>query len=120
MAEENTGKVKIDTEVLASIAGVAAMGVPGVHRIKTGLVAGITHLFRKRPDAGIHVVVGEGEVSFTLSIVVDYGVNIPEVTFQVQKKIREEVEKMSGLKVSRVDVLVRGVNLSEKRSRKND
>ena len=117
MAEETGGQVKIDTEVLASIAGVAAMGVPGVHRIKTGLVAGLTHLFRKRPDAGVHVVVGEGEVSFTLSIVVDYGVNIPEVTFNVQKAIREEVEKMSGLKVARVDVLVKEVHLSQKANR---
>ncbi len=115
MVEENGGQVKIDTEVLASIAGVVAMGVPGVHRIKTGLVAGLTHFFKKRPDAGIHVVVGEGEVSFTLSIVVDYGVNIPEVTFKVQKAIREEVEKMAGLKVARVDVFVKGVHLAPKK-----
>ena len=116
MAEEtkNSGAVKIDTEVLGSIAGIAAKHVPGVYRIKRGFVAGIAHMFRKTADAGIRVVVGEGEVSFELGIIVEYGVNIPEATFQVQKAIREEVERMSGLKVAKVDVLVRGVHLPGK------
>jgi uncharacterized alkaline shock family protein YloU len=116
MEEEKqaAGAVRIDTEVLGSIAAVAARKVPGVHRIKRGLVAGIAQLFRKNIDAGIKVVVAEDEASFELGIVVDYGVNIPEVTHQVQKAIQEEVEHMSGLKVVKVDVVVRGVYMSEK------
>lgn len=117
MAEEEnktTGAVKIDTEVLGSIAGVAARKVPGVRRIRRGLVGGFRQFFRKNIDPGIKVVVTENEVSFELGIVVDYGVSIPEVTHQVQKAIQEQVEHMSGLKVVKVDVVVRGVHLIEK------
>ncbi len=118
--EEKYGNLKIDNEVLGSIAGVAAKKVPGVHRIFTSLVGGLAQIIRKTPDAGIKVIVGENEVSFELRVIVDYGVNIPEVTYQIQKTIKEEVEKMSGLKVSNVDVVIHGVHLSRQDLQKEE
>lgn len=112
--EREIGKVKIDNDVLASIAGIAALKIPGVYEIATSLVGGIAKFIRKSPDVGIKVVLREGEVSFELSIVVEYGVNIPEVTYQVQKQIKEDVEKMSGLKVSSVDVIVKEIKRTKK------
>ncbi|HOK56136.1 MAG TPA: Asp23/Gls24 family envelope stress response protein [bacterium] len=112
--EKELGKVRIDNEVLASIAGVAATSVPGVNKVITGLMGGLKKIIRKKQDVGIKVILGEGEVSFELSIAVDYGTNIPEITYQVQKKIKEEVEKMSGLKVSNVDVIVKEVKPPKK------
>lgn len=114
MEEEKFGNVKIDNDVLASIAGIVAKKVPGVYRIATSLVGGLAQVIRQKPDVGIKVVVGEDEVGFELRIIVEYGVNIPEVTFMVQKSIKEEVEKMAGLKVSNVDVIVQGVRMSKK------
>jgi len=112
--EEKYGNVKIDNEVLASIAAIGAKKVAGVHRIFTSFVGGIAQVIRKIPDAGVKVIVGENEVSFELRVIIDYGTNIPEVTYQIQKTIKEEVERMSGLKVSNVDVIVHGVHISKK------
>ncbi|MCM8785288.1 MAG: Asp23/Gls24 family envelope stress response protein [Candidatus Omnitrophica bacterium] len=116
MVEEKKelGKVKIDNDVLASIARVAATSVPGVHRVITGLVGGIKKIFGKKRETGIKVILGEGEVSFELSIAVDYGANIPEITYQVQRRIKEEVEKISGLKVLDVDVLVKEIKIPKR------
>ena len=112
--EKQIGTVRIDNEVLGTIAGIAAKKVPGVHKITMSLVGGLAQLIKKTPDVGIRVVVGEDEVSFELGIVVEYGANIPEVTYQIQCAIKEEVEKMSGLKVPKVDVIVHGVHMSGK------
>ena len=111
---EEYGNLKIDNEVLGSIAAIAARKVPGVHRISTSLVGGLAQIIKKIPDAGVKVIVGENEVSFELRVIIDYGENIPEVTYQIQKTIKEEVEKMSGLKVASVDVVIHGVNMSRK------
>lgn len=111
---EEYGNLKIDNEVLGSIAAIAAKNVPGVHRIFTSLVGGIAQIIKKTPDVGVKVIVGENEVSFELQVIVDYGINIPEVTYQIQKTIKEEVEKMSGLKVASVDVIIHGVHISKK------
>jgi len=114
MEEGTYGNVKIDNDVLASIAGIVAKKVPGVHKIATSLVGGLAQWIRKKPDVGIKVIVGEDEVEFELRIIVEYGVNIPEVTYMVQKSIKEEVEKMSGLRVSKVDVIIHGVQMLKK------
>lgn len=114
------GNLKIDNEVLGSIATIAARKVPGVHRISTSLVGGIAQIIKKTPDAGVKVVVGENEVSFELGVIIEYGENIPEVTYQVQKMIKEEVEKMSGLKVANVDVVIHGVHISKKDSQEEE
>ncbi|MGC8977514.1 MAG: Asp23/Gls24 family envelope stress response protein [Candidatus Ratteibacteria bacterium] len=112
--KKELGKVKIDNDVLASIAGIAALKVNGVSGIATSFLGGIARFLKKTPDIGIKVILGEGEVSFELGIVVEYGVNIPEITYEVQKKIKEEVEKMSGLVVSNVDVIVKEVKPPKK------
>jgi len=117
--EEKYGNVKIDNEVLASIAALGAKKVQGVHRIFTSLVGGLAQIIKKAPDAGVRVIVGENEVSFELKVIVDYGTNIPEVTYQIQKTIKEEVERMSGLKVANVDVIVHGVHISKKQSQED-
>ncbi len=117
---EEYGNLKIDNEVLGSIAAIAARKVPGVHRISTSLVGGLAQIIKKTPDAGVKVIVGENEVSFELRVIIDYGENIPEVTYQIQKTIKEEVEKMSGLKVASVDVVIHGVNMSRKDAREEE
>ncbi|MCS7180949.1 MAG: Asp23/Gls24 family envelope stress response protein [bacterium] len=111
--EKELGKVKIDNEVLASIANVAATSVPGVNKVITSLVGGLAKFLRKK-DVGIKVILGEGEVSFELGIAVEYGSNIPEITYQVQRKIKEEVEKISGLKVANIDIIVKEIRPPKK------
>jgi uncharacterized alkaline shock family protein YloU len=108
--EGDLGVVKIDDEVLGTIAVIAAKKVPGVHRIATSFMGGIIQIFRKTPDVGVKVVVNEGEVSIDLGLIVDYGSNIPEVSWKVQKSIKEEIEKSCGLKVVKVNVVIEGVH----------
>lgn len=122
--EKELGSVKIDNEVLGTIAGIAAKEIKGVKKITTSLVGGLAQIIKKSPDAGIKVVVRENEVSFELGVIVEYGIDIPEITYQIQKKIKEEVEKMAGLKVVKVDVVVHGVHYPsstrEKKEEKDD
>lgn len=107
--KENLGSVKIDDEVLGTIAAIAAKAVPGVHSIATSLVGGIALFFRKIPDAGVKVAVNQDGVRFSLGLIVDYGINIPEVTWKIQKAIKEEVERSTGFKVLQVDIVIEGI-----------
>ena len=107
--KENLGSVKIDNEVIGTIAAIAAKSVPGVHKIATSFVGGIALFFRKIPDAGVSVSLKEDGVVLSLGVIVDYGVNIPEVTWKIQKVIKEEVEKSTGFKIARVNIVVEGI-----------
>ncbi len=109
---EKLGKVKIDNEVLGMIAAIATAKVPGVHRISRGFVGGVSEFFgKKAPEKGIRVSISEDEVSFELGVILDYGVDIPEVAWQIQKSVKNTVEKMSNLKVKEVNIEVRGIHL---------
>lgn len=110
---ENDESIKIANDVVASIAGVAVSEVQGV----SGMAGGITELFGKKSlSKGIKVEVGEKETKIDVNIIVEYGVRIPDVAFEIQNRVKKAVETMTGLNVSSVNIHIQGINIAEKRT----
>lgn len=109
-ATENEG-IKISNDVVASIAGVAVSEVPGVYSMAGGIAGGISEVFggKKNLAKGIKVEVGEKETKIDVNIIVEYGVRIPDVAFEIQGRVKKAVETMTGLKVSGVNIHVQGI-----------
>ncbi|MEW6457469.1 MAG: Asp23/Gls24 family envelope stress response protein [Bacillota bacterium] len=104
------GAVRIANEVVAIVAGLAAIEVPGLSGMSGGVVGGIAErLGRKNLAKGVKVEVGEREAAIDLYVIVDFGVRIPDVATQVQTSVKRAVETMTGLKVVEVNVHVQGV-----------
>lgn len=113
------GNVKISEEVVAIIAGVAAMDVPGVAGMSGGIAGGIAEILgRKNLSKGVKVEVGEKEAAIDLYIIVEYGCRIPDVSWDIQEKVKNAVETMTGLDVIEINIHVQGVNI-EKDSKKD-
>ncbi|WP_029688288.1 Asp23/Gls24 family envelope stress response protein [Thermoanaerobacter sp. A7A] len=111
---QELGTIKISEEVVSVIAGLAATEVPGVAGMSGGVVSGISEMLgRKNLGKGVKVEVGEKEVSIDLYLIVDYGVRIPEVAWNVQENVKNAVENMTGLKVVEVNIHVQGVNMDK-------
>ncbi len=109
------GEIKISNDVVGKIAGEAALSVDGVFSLSETPADGIEKLFKGSYHYGVKVEFKENSVSLEIPVVVTYGYSIPEVGKKVQEAVREEVEKLTGLKVEKVDVLVQGVHVSPKR-----
>ena len=58
----------------------------------------------------LEVEAGEKETRIDVNIIVEYGVRIPDVAFEIQNRVKKAVEGMTGLKVVDVNVHVQGVN----------
>lgn len=113
---ENTdkGSIKIADEVVGIIAGLAATEVDGVAGMSGGVAGGIAELLgRKNLSKGVKVEVGEKEAIIDLSLIVNYGVRIPEVAWNVQENVKKAVENMTGLAVVEVNVHVQGVSFGQ-------
>lgn len=111
--EEGKGTVKIATEVVTAIAGVAAAEVEGVIGISGSTIAeGIDRLLRKKNSygKGIRVQVSENSAVVDVDLIVEYGCSIPSVALSVQEKVKEAVETMTGLEVELVNIHVNGVD----------
>ena len=116
-ANEN-GSVIFATDVIATIAGLAATEVEGVaSMVGTTAGGGLVDIFtRKNQNSksltrGVRIELGENNaVSVNLTIIVDYGSPIPEVAGNIQENVNKAIETMSGLTVTSVNVHVSGVS----------
>lgn len=106
-------KIKISEEVIATIAGIAASENENVASMSGGFVDGIAGMLgRKTPGKGIKVEMKEDQVNIDLAVVMQYGCKIHEVARDMQKRVRETVEDMTGLEVLSINVNVLGVSLN--------
>lgn len=133
MDEENINEVEINSEVnteetasegiqiaddvVAVIAGKAVSEVNGVAGMAGGFAGGITEVLsgKKNLSKGIKVDVTDREAKIDVNIIVEYGVRIPDVAFEIQNRVKKAIETMTGLKVSSVNVHVQGVNTVEEK-----
>lgn len=108
------GNVKIADDVVAIIAEIAAREVKGVSAMSGGIADSITEILgKKNPSKGVKVEVGEKEAAIDLYIIVEYGVRIPDVSWQIQENVKKAVETMTGLSVVEVNIHIQGVNLGK-------
>ena len=110
--EGENNKIKIADEVIAIIAGKAVSEIKGVYEMSGGFAGGISEVLsgKKNLAKGIKVVATEKNAKIDVNIIVEYGVRIPEIAFEIQTKVKKAVETMTGLKVTEVNVHVQGVN----------
>lgn len=112
--QEELGSVNISEEVLAVIAGAAAMEVDGVSALGTTLTNDVAALVtRKSVAKGIHLEVEGEAVMVDVTILVKYGYVVPEVAKNVQDAIQNAVMNTSGLDVAGVNVTVSGVTFQK-------
>ncbi len=121
LSDNDTNEIRIADDVVAVIAGVAVSEVAGVAEMAGGFAGGITEVLsgKKNLAKGIKVEVGDKETKIDVNIIVEYGVRIPDVAFEIQNRVKKAVESMTGLKVVEVNVHVQGVNTEAKEEQDN-
>ncbi|QOS99597.1 Asp23/Gls24 family envelope stress response protein [Brevibacterium sp. JNUCC-42] len=112
--EMNTplGKIDVSEEVIARIAGGAAMEVFGLVGMasRKALKDGIAELLKKdNLSKGVVVRNENNEVNLDLHIIVSYGTKISEVAGNVQSRVRYTLEQTLGVEVSAINIYVQGV-----------
>jgi uncharacterized alkaline shock family protein YloU len=104
------GAVQIHNNVIATIARLAALKVPGVAEMSGTFVEGLAGMIGKPVvDRGIRVDFEENYVMIELHVVIDFGVRIPHVAWQIQNEVRQAVEQMTGKSVKAVNVIVQAL-----------
>ena len=117
-AQENTenenldeyGDIRIADEVICIVASLAAQEVPGVVSMSGGLTDGINRFLGKdNASKGVRLKFEGKLVNASVYINVEYGACIPEIALEVQEKVKDAIEAMTGYEVQFVDVNVEGV-----------
>ncbi len=98
------GEVQIADEVVQTIAALATSEVDGVI-IPAGMFGG------KNLSKAVRVIVKDEMVTVDVVFEAKYGYSIPKITKDVQDKVVQAIESMTGLHVSEVNVRITGVKL---------
>ena len=108
------GEVQIANEVVSSIAGISASEVEGVDSMAGGFAGELAGKFgAKNLSKGVKVEVQDDSAIVELAINMKYGYNIPETCKQVQEKVIQAINSMTGLTVKQVNVRIAGVSLEQ-------
>ncbi len=112
---QNGGTITYASEVISTIAGVAANEIEGIAGMC--ISGGLSDIIGRNRNAtrGVRVEIGSEEASFDLYVIVEYGQPIQKVCHDVQENVRKAIESMTGLHVVRVDVHVQGVSFEKEK-----
>lgn len=108
------GKVNISEDVVAVIAGSAAMDVYGLVGMasRKQLKDGIAELLgRDNLSRGVEVRQEQDMLHIDLHIVVSYGTKISEVAHNIQVKVKYVLNDVVGLNVDQINIFVQGVRV---------
>jgi len=116
------GNIKISGEVVATIAGIAAGEINGVAGMCGTIAGGIAEFLgnKKNPSKGVKVEITDESTIIDLYIVVEYGIRIPDLAWELQENVKASVESMTGLNVEKVNIHVDGVSFEKEPKKKKD
>jgi len=103
------GQTTVSSEVLSTIARLAALSVPGVSGIAAAS-GGVERLFRRGTANGIRVQIQDETVFADLHLIVKPDVNIREVGRNVQLQVTRAIQEMVGMNVGGVDIHVEDID----------
>ena len=107
---DSVGSIRISEDVISTVTKNATLEIDGVESVSTantGLKGILTKTNYTKP---IKIEINEDVASIEVSVVVDQSKRIPDLANAVQLNVKNAVQSMTGLAVSRVDVIIAGVS----------
>ena len=106
------GRTTIAETVVVKIAGIAAREIEGVHKLGGSAARAFGAVRERIPGQkqslaqGVTVEVGERQAAVDLDVMVEYGVEISELTKAVRRNVTGAIETMTGLEVTEININV--------------
>jgi len=117
------GNTTISNAVVSQVAGIAAQEVEKV-QMGGGATAAVGGFLQSvtggstsggNYSKGVSVEVGEEEAAIDLTMAIEYGQSIPQITEAARRNVINRVESLVGLRVTEVNITVNDVQIPEER-----
>lgn len=113
------GDTTIADTVVQKLAGIAAREVPGVFAMGNPVRRAFNALTERIPGSqtnvagGVTLEKGERETAIDVSVILEYGASVVDVSRGIRDNIIDSVERATGLRVIEVNVNVTDVHLPD-------
>ena len=117
MDKEIIEELKIDEEAVAICVANATLSTDGVHSLSGGITSQIVNTILKKGSLskGVKISKPDKAIVVDVFVIVDYGVRIPDVSFNLQRKIKSDLKDETGLKPEAVNIHIQGVATDEEK-----
>ncbi|MCK3942663.1 Asp23/Gls24 family envelope stress response protein [Streptococcus suis] len=108
MTTEYQGEIVIAPRVLEVITGIAAAKVEGVHSLHNKRVADTWS--KSSLNKGVYLQTDdEGKVTADIYVYLEYGVNVPAVSMDIQRAVKIAIYNYAEVEVTAVNIHVNGI-----------
>ncbi|WP_373841487.1 Asp23/Gls24 family envelope stress response protein [Limosilactobacillus sp.] len=108
--DQTLGTIQIAPRVLEIIAGIAASEVDGVSKMYGSFANSVSELLgRSDFRRGVKIVNNDDNLTIDVDVYIEYGTSVPKTAELIQKRIKQQVALMTSLKVTEVNVHVKGI-----------
>ena len=112
---ENGGNLKISEEAIASITAIASKEVEGVAELAT-VPANIKGVLKSKPmKTSVKVDLNDGVAIIDVYVKVKYGSKVQTVAADIQKKVKDSVQNMTSVAVSKVNVHIASLSFEDRK-----
>ena len=102
------GEVKINHDVIARIVHLSCIEVPGVHSVGGGFSFSDL-ILAKNTNKGVRISEEDGGYVIEVRVIMEFGVEMGKTAQEIQRRVSDQIDKMTSSPVSRVDVIIEGV-----------
>lgn len=111
-----TGSLKISDEVIASITTITSKEIDGVAELVSA--ANIKSMFKtKNVKTPVVIELNDGVAIIDVYLKIKYGAKVNTVATEVQKKVKDAVQNMTGIAVSKVNVHIAGISIEDTKNK---
>ena len=110
------GEIRIASPALSAVIRRAVCSVDGVSRLAgSSLVDNIAEFVgnKKVMDRAIQITIGESSIEVVIAINIRYGFALPEIAANVKECVVRQIQDLTGLLASRVDVIIREMEFTD-------
>lgn len=114
MEEHNTedlrppGKTTIAPSVLLTIVRLTTLDVSGVHSMAP-VPGGVSWIPKRSQADGIRIEIEDDRVYAELYVILEQGVNVREVSRNIQSGVARAISEMVGMEVGRVNIHIENI-----------
>ena len=113
MNDSDYGNITVSDDVIASYLSEAILKTKGVAELYAGLSDTLSKniLGKDSINKGLKITKDDEGYEIDVFIIVEYGVKIPEIAWDVQKNIINEIENVMEIVIKNVNIHIQGVSL---------
>lgn len=110
--DTTNGNINIDDQVIVGYITEEIYKIKGVSR----MISSISDSFSKNifgRDSGmngVRIIRDDNNITINIHIIVYYGYNIPQVSYEIQSAIKNSIENLTGLTVDAVNISIEGID----------